>query len=96
MYNGKFIAYSLGNFCTPYGMGLSGTLGYAPVITVRILSTDGSFIDGQIHPFIQQSGIGPRCDKTGIVTRHINALSDADVPQSEATVSPDGRITLRQ
>ena len=96
VYKGRFIAYSLGNFCTPYGMGLSGPLGYAPVITVRILSTDGSFVDGQIHPFIQQSGIGPRTDKAGIVTRHIKALTDADVPLSEARVLDDGRIVRRQ
>ena len=95
VYKGRFIAYSLGNFCTPYGMGLSGPLGYAPVITVRVLSTDGSFVDGRIHPFIQQSGTGPRTDKAGIVTRHIKALTDTDVPASEARVTEDGRIIYK-
>ncbi len=95
VYKGRFIAYSLGNFCTPYGMGLSGPLGYAPVITVRVLSTDGSFVDGRIHPFIQQIGTGPRTDKAGIVTRHIKALTDTDVPASEARVTEDGRIIYK-
>ena len=93
VYKGRFIAYSLGNFCTPYGMGLSGTLGYAPVITVRVLSTTGEFVDGRIHPFIQRSGLGPRRDETGTVTRHIKALSDSDVPASEAVVSEGGEIS---
>jgi len=92
VYKGRFIAYSLGNFCTPYGMGLAGVLGYAPVITVRVLSTTGEFVDGRIHPFIQRSGVGPRRDEDGIVSRHIRALSDADVPESEAVVEPDGSI----
>lgn len=92
VYKGRFIAYSLGNFCTPYGISLTGVKGYAPVITVRILSTDGSFIDGQIHPFIQQYGVGPRTDRSGIVCRHIQALSESDVPESEARVRADGAI----
>ena len=95
VYKGRFIAYSLGNFCTPYGMNLSGTCGYAPVVTVRILP-DGSFLDGQIHPFIQQYGQGPKKDKKGIVTAHMKALTDKDVPESEAEVLPDGAIRLKK
>lgn len=91
VYKGRFIAYSLGNFCTPYGMNLSGVCGYAPVVTVRI-RRDGSFIDGQIHPFIQQVGKGPKTDEKGIVTRHMKALCDADVPESEAVVTESGAI----
>ena len=93
VYKGRFIAYSLGNFCTPYGMGLSGTLGYAPVISVRVLSTTGEFVDGRIHPFIQRSGVVPRKDEAGVVTRHIKALSEADVPESEAVVGDGGEIS---
>ena len=95
VYKGHFIAYSLGNFCTPYGMALAGTLGYAPVITARILSTTGEFVDGQIHPFIQRSGTGPRKDEAGIVCRHIKSLTDSDVPESEARVLEDGKISKK-
>jgi poly-gamma-glutamate capsule biosynthesis protein CapA/YwtB (metallophosphatase superfamily) len=91
VYKGRFIAYSLGNFCTPYGINVSGVCGYAPVVTVRVLP-DGRFVDGRIHPFIQQYGKGPKKDEKGIVTRHMKALSDADVPESEAIVLPDGAI----
>ena len=91
VYNGRFIAYSLGNFCTPYGINTSGVCGYAPVVTVRILP-DGTFIDGKIHSFIQKYGQGPKKDPKGIVASHMKALSDEDVPESEARVLQDGTI----
>lgn len=95
VYKGKFIAYSLGNFCTPYGINVSGVCGYAPLITVRI-TQDGSFVDGTIHPFIQKYGRGPLPDTGGIVVKHMKSLTDTDVPASEATVGLDGRITLKK
>lgn len=92
VYRGRFIAYSLGNFCTPYGISTKGILGYAPVITARLLATSGEFVDGQIHPFIQVYGLGPRRDTTGTVIRHIKALCEEDVPFSRATILEDGAI----
>ena len=91
VYKGRFIAYSLGNFCTPYGINVSGVCGYAPVVTVRIKG-DGTFIDGKIHSFIQKYGQGPRTDAANIVAKHIKSLSDSDVPESEARVDDLGRI----
>lgn len=93
VYNGKFIAYSLGNFATPYGISLDGIKGYAPVVTVRI-DREGRFIDGKIHPFIQQYGQGPRADHRGKVTENIKNLSEADVPDSQAVIDLDGNIRI--
>lgn len=95
VYKGRLIAYSLGNFCTPYGVNISGVNGYAPVVTARILR-DGSFVDGKIHGFIQQYGKGPRTDAEGKVARHIKALTDADVPASEAKVDEKGNIIKKK
>ena len=95
VYKGRLIAYSLGNFCTPYGVNISGVNGYAPVITARILR-DGSFVDGKIHGFIQQYGKGPRTDAEGKVARHIKSLTDADVPASEAKVDEKGNIIKKK
>ena len=95
VYNGRFIAYSLGNFCTPYNVNLTGISGYAPLVEVKIDPADGHFLCGQIHPFIQTRGVGPRTDTTGSVVRQIKQLSEADVPQSEAVVEADGSIHLR-
>ena len=90
-----FIAYSLGNFCTPYGMSLTGISSYAPVIEVK-MGRDGRFLKGHIHSFVQQKGIGPRHNKAGDVAREIKQLSEADVPDSQASIDDKGSITLRK
>ena len=95
VYKGRFIAYSLGNFCTPYGMNLKGISGYAPVIEVKT-DRHGRFLGGQIHSFIQQKGLGPRRDATHSVARQIRQLSQEDVPHSEATIDPKGAIRRKR
>jgi len=95
VYKDRFIAYSLGNFCTPYNVSLTGISGYAPLVEIKIDPASGRFFSGQIHPFIQTRGVGPRKDTTGSVVRQMKALSDADVPQSQAVVNADGSILLK-
>ena len=95
VYKNKFVAYSLGNFCTPYGMSLSGISGYAPVAEIRISST-GDFLDGKIHSFIQQKGVGPRFDSTHAVAREIRILSQEDIPESPLRIETDGRMHLAE
>lgn len=94
VYKDRFIAYSLGNFCTPYNVSLTGISGYAPVVEINI-NADGSFIDGKIHSFLQTRGIGPRKDPAGSVAREIRSLSITDIPQSEATIDTEGNIRLK-
>lgn len=93
VYKGKFVAYSLGNFCTPYGMSLSGISGYSPVAEVR-LDGHGNFLDGQIHSFIQQKGVGPRRDASHSVAREIRTLSREDIPNSPLRISESGAMSL--
>jgi poly-gamma-glutamate capsule biosynthesis protein CapA/YwtB (metallophosphatase superfamily) len=95
VYKGRFIAYSLGNFCTPYNVSLTGISGYAPLVEIKIDPATGRFLCGQVHPFIQTRGIGPRTDTSGAVIRQMKQLSDADVPQSQAVIDAQGRIILR-
>ena len=95
VYKGRFIAYSLGNFCTPYNVSLTGISGYAPLVEIKIDPATGRFLCGQVHPFIQTRGIGPRTDTTGAVIRQMKQLSDSDVPQSQAVIDTQGRILLR-
>lgn len=94
VYKGRFIAYSLGNFCTTYNVSLTGISGYAPVIEIKI-DDQGRFLNGQIHSMIQQRGTGPRLDKTNSVAREMKQLSEADVPYSQARILSDGAIRLR-
>ena len=94
VYKGRFIDYSLGNFCTPYGMSLTGISAYAPVVEITIDNT-GKFLHGKIHSFIQTKGVGPRKDNANAVARQIKTLSETDVPHSEASIDYSGNITLK-
>lgn len=91
LYKDRFIAYSLGNFCTPYRVNLSGKSGYAPVVTVRV-DGKGAFVEGQIHPFIQVRGKGPQADPTRDVVREMRQLTSADFPQTPLVISEEGAI----
>lgn len=94
VYHGRFIVYSLGNFCTPYGMSLTGISAHAPVVTITI-DQNGLFKHGKIHSFLQTKGIGPRTDRTNEAARQIKALSEEDFPTSEARIDAKGNITLK-
>jgi len=52
VYNGRLIAYSLGNFCTYQGINIKGYCGYAPILSVEI-DENGQFLSGKIYSFIQ-------------------------------------------
>ena len=92
VYKGHLIAYSLGNFCTTYGINLNGINAYAPVLEAKI-NHKGCLTEGKIHSFIQQRGIGPRTDKDNKVAIHMKSLSETDVPFSDATIDNEGNIS---
>ncbi len=89
LYKGHLIAYSLGNFCTPYRMGIAGATGYAPLLTVR-LNSDGTLKSGKIHSFIQARGKGPLADSNNSAAKLIKKLSKEDFPESRLDFSDDG------
>lgn len=93
VYKDRIIFYSLGNFCTPYQMGIQGATGYAPVAEVAI-GADGHFIGGKIHSFIQQRGRGPVKDSTNTVPKFIRQLSREDFPHSPLRIADDGTLTV--
>ena len=95
LYNDHLILYSLGNFCTPYRMGLSGVSGYAPIITAT-LNPDGTFAGGKIHSFIQQKGVGPRKDNTNSVAKNIRTLTLQDFPGTKLSIADDGTISKKE
>ena len=95
LYKEHFIAYSLGNFCTPYGMSLGGILGYAPILELA-LTPDGRFLRGQIHSFIQQRGVGPRIDASHRAAKEMKRLTTLDIPDSKIEISDTGAITHKK
>ena len=94
LYKEHFIAYSLGNFCTPYGMSLGGVLGYAPLLTLE-LTPDGRFVSGQIHSFLQAKGVGPRLDAAHRAAREIRRLTALDVPGTPLVIDDEGHISRK-
>lgn len=88
-YKGHFIAYSLGSFCTPTGVNLSGISGYAPVVVVNI-DREGKLVNGRIHSFIQPSGVGPRKDETNKVAQFIRSLTQSDFKNAHIDIGDDG------
>ena len=89
LYKGRFIAYSLGNFCTPFGLNIKGMCGHAPLITVR-LTDDGRFVDGQIHSFVQVYGDGPKLDPLNAAAKDIRQLTAEDIRDSQLRFEETG------
>ncbi|MDE6296830.1 MAG: CapA family protein [Muribaculaceae bacterium] len=92
LYKDKLIMYSLGNFCTPYRMNLKSDTGLAPLVEVKV-DSKGNFIDGNIHSFRQQTGVGPRNDSSNEAARKIMNLSTKDFPESSLKISADGKMS---
>lgn len=93
LYKGRLIAYSLGNFCTPYRVSLEGTSKFAPVLKVEV-GSDGAFRIGHIYSFIQEYGKGPQPDPQNMSAKRISYLSKFDFPLSKLHIADDGWITL--
>ncbi|MBQ1774065.1 MAG: CapA family protein [Prevotella sp.] len=91
LYKGKIVAYSLGNFCTPRSVSLKGISGYAPILEVKT-DREGNFIEGQIHSFIQQPGVGPRSDSQNRAAQLIRDLTASDIRNSSITIDNNGKI----
>lgn len=95
LYNGHFIAYSLGNFCTPFRMGTSGAKGYAPLLQLQINTADGKFTKGKIHSLKQYDGVGPRADSTNAAAQNIRSLTKSDFPNTDLIIEDDGEMYKR-
>ena len=91
LYHNRFIAYSLGNFCTPYGVNILGSGGHAPLAEVKV-TNKGEFIDGRIVAFMQYDRTGPKKARSNAVIDDIIALSHDDFPESPLVIASDGKI----
>ncbi len=94
VYKERFIAYSLGNFCTYGRFNLQGPNGIAPIIKLDI-DISGKFIAGKIIPVYQVPGSGVRPDPERRVIRKIRELTALDFPGSVIAISEDGKITYK-
>jgi poly-gamma-glutamate capsule biosynthesis protein CapA/YwtB (metallophosphatase superfamily) len=93
LYEGKFIAYSLGNFCTYGKFNLSGSLGIAPIIKVYI-NKNGDFVKGEITPIQQIKRGVPIIDENKRAIKILRQLTERNFPNTSFEISDKGVISL--
>jgi hypothetical protein len=95
LYKDRFIAYSLGNFCTYSRFNLQGPNGIAPAIKVYVDSL-GVFLKGEVLS-IAQAGPGiPYIDPENKAVWKLRELSSADFPESSLIIGGNGLIRKKE
>ena len=95
VYKARFIAYSLGNFCTYARFNLRDENGYAPIIEL-VTNSKGEFIEGLITPIVQKGRGGPIIDEDKRAIVKIQELTSIDFPESQIKIDPSGLISYIQ
>jgi tetratricopeptide (TPR) repeat protein len=90
-YQGRLIAYSLGNFATYGQFNLKGPQGLGAILEVT-LDGEGRFLDGRVLPTRQEGKGVPRPDAKGEVLGLLRSLSQEDFPGTGAQLDAQGRI----
>jgi poly-gamma-glutamate capsule biosynthesis protein CapA/YwtB (metallophosphatase superfamily) len=92
VYKNRFIAYSLGNFCTYRGISVNGVNGIAPIIKV-FTDHSGNFFKAKITPTYQSYATGVKIDNQKQVIHKIQELTKKDFPESKTHIDDNGIIT---
>ncbi len=93
LYNGRLIAYSLGNFATYWGVKVTGANGLAPILTAE-LGPDGRFLGGKIVSARQIRPDGPIPDDSHTAARVMRDLTLADFPETPLIIDERGDISI--
>lgn len=92
LYQGKLIAYSLGNFVGYRTLSTQAQLGDSLVLEVE-LDREGNLLRGKIHPVrLDRNGI-PKPTANPATIKLMHRLTRSDFPQTPLTIAPDGVIT---
>jgi hypothetical protein len=89
LYQGRLIAYSLGNFATWYGISINGTAGLAPVLDVT-LDEQGRLVRGAIRSNVQRRPEGVTPDPEQRAFRLIRELTAEDFEGGGLRFADDG------
>lgn len=92
IYKNRFIAYSLGNFCTYGGINVSGINGWAPIIKV-FSDSKGAFLKAEITPTYQIARDRVKIDVDNRVIKKIQDLTKKDFPEVPIRIDDKGLIT---
>lgn len=90
VYKDRFIAYSMGNFCTYGPFSLKEEKGFAPMIKLNVGRYDGKFQNGQIISIMQKKGSGVFPDPRKQALRKIQYLTKADGFSSGISIDSNG------
>ena len=91
VYKDRFIAYSLGNFCTYGGINVSGINGWAPIVKVYT-NAKGDFLKAHITSTIQSYRSPVKIDSQKQVLKRIQELTRKDFPGSTIQISENGWV----
>ena len=90
VYKNRFVAYSMGNFCT-YGMNTTGVNGLAPIVKV-FTTPKGVFLQAHITSTDQSARLKVKIDSENRVLQRIQQLTREDFPETNLTISDNGWI----
>jgi hypothetical protein len=94
VYNNRFIAYSLGNFCTYGRFNVLGPNGIAPILNIEV-DKSGRFLEGRIIPVSQSIPGGVKYDSSRRVIKKIRELTQEDFPGSVVNILENGYISAK-
>ncbi|MFA7273894.1 MAG: CapA family protein [Crocinitomicaceae bacterium] len=89
LYKGKFIAYSMGNFCTYARFNLKGSNGFAPLFQLEI-DREGNLVQGKVISTKQIGEGGPILDADNNAWEEIKSLTLQDIPEAELVFKSGG------
>ena len=95
VYQGKLIAYSLGNFATYGPFNLSAENGLSLILEAH-LAPDGTFLGGRVHAVKQEKPGGPKLDATMSIVPILRTLSADDFGKNAVTVGDGGELRVSQ
>jgi len=91
LYQNKFIAYSLGNFCT-YGRFNLGQFNSTTLVLRITMNSHGDFIRGKIISVYQEVPGIPKIDKRKRAVTQIRNLTNRDFPGTPLEICDNGEI----
>ena len=96
LYKDRFIAYSLGNFCTYRRFNLEGSRGYAPIMKVYT-NSEGEFLKADAIAIKQLYPGYPVLDPSNRAIKELRTLTEQDFPEMDSvlTIDESGLISKR-
>lgn len=92
LYKNRFIAYSLGNFCTYGRFNVLEHNGVAPMVILNV-DKKGKFIKGKALPIVQEFKKGPVVDTQNRAVLELIELTSMDFPETKLSIQETGDMT---